>query len=64
MPIQESYIVGPESDSHHSYSLDLRYIPYALGGGYVLGRALVDFLATNSHQVQAIFMILSRRMSL
>ena len=29
----------------------LRYIPYALGGGYVLGRALVDFIATNSHQV-------------
>ena len=32
-----------------------RYIPYALGGGYVLGRALVEFLATNSHQVQANF---------
>ena len=29
----------------------LRYIPYALGGGYVLGRALIDFIATNSHQV-------------
>ena len=28
-----------------------RYIPYALGGGYVLGKTLVDYLATNSHMV-------------
>jgi len=35
-----------------NYKLCDRYIPYALGGGYVLGRALVDFIATNSHQLQ------------
>lgn len=31
-----------------SYKLCDRYIPYALGGGYVLGRELVKFVADNS----------------
>lgn len=34
------------------YKLCDRYIPYALGGGYVLGKKLVDFMATNAHQLQ------------
>ena len=44
-------LIGPGPNSNHGECLGPRYIPYALGGGYVLGRALVDFLATNSHQV-------------
>jgi len=34
------------------YRLCDRYIPYALGGGYVLGRQMVEFLASNSHLLQ------------
>jgi len=34
------------------YRLCDRYIPYALGGGYVLGSGMVEFLATNSHLLQ------------
>jgi len=34
------------------YRLCDRYIPYALGGGYVLGKTLVDYLATNSHMLE------------
>ena len=30
-----------------------RYVPYALGGGYVLGKSLVDFIATNTHMVSS-----------
>ena len=37
------------------YKLCDRYIPYALGGGYVLGRALIDFLATNADQLEQFF---------
>ena len=37
------------------YKLCDRYIPYALGGGYVLGRALVDFIATNADQLELFF---------
>ena len=37
------------------YKLCDRYIPYALGGGYVLGRALVDFIATNANQLELFF---------
>ena len=44
-------LIGTGLNSNHGECLGPRYIPYALGGGYVLGRALVDFLATNSHQV-------------
>lgn len=34
------------------YRLCDRYIPYALGGGYILGKSLVDFIAKNAHQLQ------------
>jgi len=34
------------------YRLCDRYIPYALGGGYILGKNLVDFLAKNAHMLQ------------
>jgi len=34
------------------YRLCDRYVPYALGGGYVLGKSLVDFIATNAHMLQ------------
>jgi len=37
------------------YKLCDRYIPYALGGGYVLGRALVDFIAKNADQLELFF---------
>jgi len=37
------------------YKLCDRYIPYALGGGYVLGRALVDFITTNANQLEQFF---------
>ena len=37
---------GKWADS--SYKLCDRYIPYALGGGYILGRELVRFIAENS----------------
>ena len=37
------------------YKLCDRYIPYALGGGYVLGRALVHFIATNADQLEQFF---------
>lgn len=32
-----------------NFNLCERYLPYALGGGYVLSKNLVDFVATNSH---------------
>lgn len=35
-----------------NYRLCDLYVPYALGGGYVLGRAVVDFLASNTHILQ------------
>ena len=37
------------------YKLCDRYIPYALGGGYVLGRALVDFIANNANMLELFF---------
>jgi len=35
-----------------SYRLCDRYIPYALGGGYVLGKHLVQYIADNSRKLQ------------
>ena len=35
-----------------SYKLCDRYIPYALGGGYVLGRELVKFISENSRLLE------------
>ena len=29
-----------------------RYVPYALGGGYVLGRELVSFIAENARMLE------------
>ena len=37
------------------YKLCDRDIPYALGGGYVLGRALVDFIANNANMLELFF---------
>ena len=34
------------------YKLCDRYIPYALGGGYILGRELVQFIADNSRLLE------------
>ena len=34
------------------YKLCDRYVPYALGGGYVLGRELVKFIAENSRMLE------------
>ena len=28
-----------------------RYIPYAVGGGYILGKTIVEYLAINFHMV-------------
>lgn len=35
-----------------NYRLCDRYIPYALGGGYVLGKTLVEFIASNAHLLE------------
>ena len=37
------------------YKLCDRYVPYALGGGYVLGRSLIDFIANNANQLEQFF---------
>lgn len=34
-----------------NYNLCDRFLPYALGGGYVLSRGLIKFLAINSHRL-------------
>jgi len=41
---------GKWADS--SYKLCDRYVPYALGGGYVLGRELVSFIAENARMLE------------
>ena len=43
-------ILGKWADTN--YKLCDRYIPYALGGGYVIGRELVKFVADNSRLLE------------
>uniref|UniRef100_A0A1B0C5F9 Hexosyltransferase n=1 Tax=Glossina palpalis gambiensis TaxID=67801 RepID=A0A1B0C5F9_9MUSC len=39
--------------SESNYYLAQRYITYALGGGYVLGRMLCEFIGNNSHHLSS-----------